>query len=322
MPGDPAVIAACLHAPWGLAVFADGQSALVGERTTGKILRIAPKKEPVEYASVADIDSSGSGGLLGIAFSPAYDEDSLIYAYVTTSTDNRVLRLAPGDSPKAILTGIPKGTDHNGGRIEFGSDGQLYVGTGDTGDPALVSDPKSLAGKVLRIDEFGKPAKGNPDPRSAVYASGFTDVTGMCALGSTMGALDHRPGQDVLIGIDAGGNYTKIPAGQSVWSWKPGQGGASDCSLASAQLGFSSLDAQRVVGIRTDAKGNFTGSPETLLDKKYGRLLTLTLGGAGTKEEIFWATTSNKDGKGKPTASDDRVIVIPAGGGGGADGPD
>jgi hypothetical protein len=316
------VIAACLVAPWGLAVFADGQSALVGERTTGKILRIAPKKDPVEYATVDGIDASGSGGLLGIAFSPAYDEDSLIYAYVTTKTDNRVLRLAPGDTPKAILTGIPKGSDHNGGRIEFGTDGQLYIGTGDAGKPDLAADPKSLAGKVLRVDEFGKPSKGNPDPTSPVFASGFTDVTGMCALGSTMGALDHRTGQDVLVGVKAGGSYTKVPSGQAVWTWKPSQGGAADCSLASAQLGFSSLDAQRVVAIRTDAKGNFTGNPETLLEKKYGRLLTLTLGGAGTKEEIFWATTSNKDGKGKPTASDDRVIVIPAGGGGGSNGPD
>lgn len=321
-PNDEAVIAACLQAPWGLAVFGDGQSALVGERTTGKILRIAPRKDPVPYATVGGIDASGSGGLLGIAFSPAYDEDSLIYAYVTTKTDNRIMRLAPGDTPKTILAGIPKGDDHNGGRIEFGADGQLYIGTGDTGDAKLAGDPKSLAGKVLRVDEFGKPSKGNPDPSSPVFASGFTDVTGMCVLGQTVGALDHRAAQDVLIGVKAGGSYTNVPAGQAVWTWKKSQGGASDCSLASTQLGFSSLDAQRVVAVRTDAKGNFSGNPETLLDKKYGRLLTLTLGGAGTKEEIFWATTSNKDGKGKPTASDDRVIVIPAGGGGGGNGPD
>jgi len=305
-------------------VLKDGQSALVGERTSGRILQIAPQTDPVEYARIGGIDADGSGGLLGIALSPAFDEDGLIYAYVTTPADNRVLRLAKGDQPKAILAGIPKGAEHNGGRIEFGSDGQLYVGTGDAGDPATAADPKNLAGKVLRVDEFGKPSKGNPIASSPVYASGFTDVTGMCSLGSTMGALDHRAAEDPLVGLKAGADYSSIESGRAVWRWKKAEGGAADCALAKAQLGFTSLDKKQVVGIRVNQQGGFTGTPEPLLQKTYGRLLTLALGGAGTDKELFWATTSNKDGKGHPTASDDRVIVIPAGGGGGGggNGPD
>lgn len=311
------MIAACLKAPWGLAVLADGQSALVGERTTGRILRIAAQTDPVPYATIADIDASGSGGLLGISLSPSFDEDGLIYLYVTTKTDNRVLRLAKGDAAKPIFVGIPKGGTHNGGRIEFGADGQLYVGTGDTGKPALATDPKSLAGKVLRIDEFGKPSKGNPTAGSAVYASGFTDVTGMCVLGSAMGALDHRAAADVLIGVAKGGEYTSVPPGAAVWTWKKSDGGANDCSTSSTQLAFTSLDAQRVVALQRSPKtGGFVGTPNTLVQKTYGRLLTLTLGGGGTPQEVFWATTSNKDGKGKPAASDDRVIVLKANGGG------
>lgn len=315
------MIAACLKAPWGLAVLADGQSALVGERTTGRILQIAPQMDPVPYATIADIDASGDGGLLGIALSPSFDEDGLIYLYVTTKIDNRVLRLAKGDVPKPIFVGIPKGSTHNGGRIEFGADGQLYVGTGDTGKPALAADPKSLAGKVLRIDEFGKPSKGNPTAGSAIYASGFTDVTGMCALGSIMGALDHRFAADVLIGVAKGGQYSSVPSGAAVWTLKKSDGGANDCSMSSTQLAFTSLDAQRIVGLQLDPKtGGFVGTPNTLVQKTYGRLLTLTLGGGGTPQEVFWATTSNKDGKGKPTTSDDRVIVLKANGGGGGPG--
>ncbi len=321
-PTDPAVIAACLDAPWGLVVMKDGQSALVGERTSGRILQIAPQKEPVEYTTIDGIDAAGSGGLLGIALSPAFDEDGLIYAYVTTASDNRVIRFAKGDRPKAILTGIPRGTDHNGGRIAFGTDGQLYVGTGDTGNPQLAGDPKSLAGKVLRVDEFGKPAKGNPTEGSAVFAAGFTDVTGMCLLGSGIGALDHRPTIDVLIGVKAGGKYTS-PGSAAVWTWKKADGGAVDCELGSSQLGFSSAQGQRVVGIRVNQQGGFTGTPQTLLDNRYGRLLTLTIGLGGTDQEVFWASTSNKDGHGAPGPSDDRVVVIPAaGGGGGGGGPD
>ncbi|MDQ6657017.1 MAG: PQQ-dependent sugar dehydrogenase [Actinomycetota bacterium] len=317
------MIAACLRAPWGLAVMADGQSALVGERTTGRILRIAPQTDPVLYATMKAIDAGGDGGLLGIAPSPSFDEDGLIYLYVTTETDNRVFRLAKGDAAKPIFVGIPKGSTHNGGRIEFGADGQLYVGTGDTGRPALAADPESLAGKVLRIDEFGKPSQGNPAAGSAIYASGFTDVTGMCRLGSTMGALDHRPAADVLIRVVKGGKYTSLPSGTAVWTWKRADGGANDCSMSSSQLAFTSLDAQRIVGLQLNPKtGGFVGAPNILIQKTYGRLLTLTLGGSGTPQEVFWATTSNKDGNGKPTTSDDRVIVLKANGGGGRAGKD
>ena len=69
------------------------------------------------------------------------------------------------------------------------------------------------------------------------------------------------------------------------------------------------------------AQGGFTGSPEVLLDKKYGRLLTIVVGGTGD-QQLYWITTSNKDGKGKPVPADDRVIVLPSSGGGGAGGPD
>lgn len=321
-PSDPAVVAACLAAPWGLALLPGGQSALVGERTTGRILNIAPQQEPTEYATIPDLDSSGSGGLLGIALSPAFEEDGLIYAYVTTAKDNRIIRLARGDTPKAILTGIPKGKQHNGGRILFGTDGQLYIGTGDTGRASLAVDPKSLAGKVLRVDEFGKPSKGNSRPDSAVFASGFTDVTGMCSVETGVAALDHRAAVDVLIGVKAGGTYQASRPDDTVWRWTKSEGGSADCARSSTQLGFTSLSKQRVVGIQIDPQGGFTGTPQTLLEKTYGRLLTLEVGGLGTDQELFWATTSNKDGAGKPTASDDRVVVIQAGGGGGDGGPD
>lgn len=155
-PADPTILAACLDAPWGLAVLPDGMSALVGERTTGRILRVAAGVEPEEVLTIPGLDSSGDGGLMGIALSPYYNEDGLIYVYATTDTDNRVLRIARGDTPKPIFTGIPKGDSHNGGRIAFGYDGYLYIATGDAGDPATAADPESLSGKILQLDEFGQ----------------------------------------------------------------------------------------------------------------------------------------------------------------------
>lgn len=317
-PADPVVVAACLAAPWGLAPLPDGTSALVGERTTGRILKVASGVPPVLVTTVAGIDATGSGGLLGIAVSPSYQEDGLIYAYVTTATDNRVLRIAAGDKPKAILTGIPKGTD-NGGAIAFTAESILYVGTGDAGSATAAANRTSLAGKLLRIDEFGKPAEGNPDSASPVFATGFTQITGMCLLpNGAMAALDHRPAADVLVAAKSGRDYAKLASGDAVWTWKAGDGGAADCAASDGVLANTSPAKQQLVGISLSATGTFSGTPRVLLDKKYGRLLTVEPGAKGA----VWLTTTNKDGHGKPVAADDRVLLLPDAGGGGGNGPD
>ena len=66
------------------------------------------------------------------------------------------------------------------GGSQFGSDGMLYIGTGDAGRPALSADRRSLAGKVLRVTAFGRPAPGNPDPASPVYSLGHGALAGLC----------------------------------------------------------------------------------------------------------------------------------------------
>ena len=297
----------------------DGSSALVGERTTGRILQVARGVDPALVAKIDGVDASGDGGLLGLAMSPSYAEDGLIYAYVTTATDNRIVRIARGDVPKAIFTGIPKGAEHNGGRIAFAADRSLYVGTGDTGDPALSTDPASLGGKVLRLDEFGKPAASNPAPGSSIFASGFTQVTGMCPMDDgTVAALDRRRAEDVLLPLTAGKNYATLASGDGLWTWTPADGGAVDCAIAGGLLASTSLDKQQLTGIQLAPDGTFTGSPTILLDNRYGRLLTVT----GDQQGLLWLTTSNKDGLGTPVPSDDRVVVVPSSSGGGEGGPD
>ncbi len=318
-PTDEAVIATCLSAPWGLVPMADGSSALVGERTTGRLLQVAKGVDPVLVTTFAGVDAAGDGGLLGIALSPSYEEDGLIYAYITTAKDNRIVRIAKGDVAKPIFTGIPKGTTHNGGRIAFGADRLLYVGTGDTGKPALAADKASLAGKVLRLDEFGKPAESNPIPGSPIFASGFTQVAGMCPMtDGTVAALDRRRGEDVLLPLEAGKNYAKFAAGKALWTWTAADGGAADCSISGGLLANTSLDKQQLTAVQMGSGGSFTGTPTVLLDNRYGRLLTV----AADQQGLLWLTTSNKDGKGKPVPSDDRVIVVPSGSSGGDGGPD
>jgi glucose/arabinose dehydrogenase len=319
VPTDPAVIAACLTAPTGLAPLPDGTSALVGERTTGRILKVAAGTKPVVVTTISGIDAKGDGGLLGIAVSPSYVEDGLIYAYITTATDNRVIRIAAGDVPKPILTGIPKGPSNNGGGLAFTPDGVLYIGTGNAGSPAKAANPASLAGKLLRVDDFGKPAAGNPRSTSPIFASGFTQITTICQLPiGSMAALDHRSAADVLLPAKSTKNYTTLQSGDAVWTWKAGDGGAAGCAASDTTLANTSLAKQQLSGVTMTATGAFTGTPRVLLGNKYGRLLTVQPGAKGA----LWLTTSNKDGHGKPVAADDRVILLPNAGGAGGNGPD
>src|SRR5215213_3219459 len=89
---DPAVLAKNLREPWGLAVLPDG-NAIVGERPTGRVLLVHLDRSPPDVLqTIGGLDASGDGGLLGIALSPAYSEDRLVFAYLTTRTDNRVVK--------------------------------------------------------------------------------------------------------------------------------------------------------------------------------------------------------------------------------------
>jgi glucose/arabinose dehydrogenase len=121
--GDPNVVASGLSVPTGLVVLADG-SAIVGERETGRLLQVFPDRSPArELMTVPGVDTTGDGGLLGLALSPTYPEDGLLYAYVSTATDNRVVRFPLGGTPNPVLTGIPRGATDNGGALLFSPDG-------------------------------------------------------------------------------------------------------------------------------------------------------------------------------------------------------
>ena len=191
---DPAVIATCLAATSAVMVGdPKGESTIVAERTTGKIIltaRNAPKKVVASF----DVDPSGDGGLLDFAMSPTYEQDRLVYALVSTPVDNRVVRIAPGDVAKPILTGIPRGTTGNVGSLLFRSPGELLVATGDAGDPQAAADPASLAGKLLSVTDLESGANARP----RILASGLGENATICA-NATSGRLyltDRAPTAD------------------------------------------------------------------------------------------------------------------------------
>jgi glucose/arabinose dehydrogenase len=254
---------------------------------------------------VPGVDAAGDGGLLGLAISPTFDEDGLFYAYLSTATDNRVVRFPLGGTPNPVLTGIPRGPVHNGGGLLFGVDGTLYVGTGDTGNARLAADPGSLAGKVLRIDVFGERVGGRP-----YHTRGHRDVTALCLAGEEgiLATDDALQGPDeVNLLIEGGDHGPEQPPGvPPLAEITAAEGGLGGCAVAGNTIFLGALDGERVHVLRVDESGTPTDEPEELLSGQYGRLRTTVLDAEGG----LWITTSNKDGVGTPGEGDDKVLRI------------
>lgn len=289
----PGVIAGCLDTTGALVMLPGGESALVAERLTGRILRVSPGAATTEFARVP-VDPTGDGGLTGLALSPTFVEDQLVFAYATTATDNRVVRVAPGDVPKDILTGIPKGPTGNAGAIAFATPDQLMVLTGDTANPAAANNPASLAGKLLRVRGGGAAA---PEQVSA----GMGAAGGLC-LDSKSGSLwvtDRAQTMDRLQMV--------VPDGTSasqVWTWadRPGVGGCA----ATDQTVVVALDAGRALSVVvTGSGGAVLGDPQLIAKDLYGSYGSTAFAADGT----IWAATVNKAGT-APAPTDDRVVRI------------
>jgi glucose/arabinose dehydrogenase len=311
---NPAVIATCLNpvsAVVALPGTEDDPVGLAAERTTGRILRVHKGDKPALVATVP-VNTAGGGGLTGLALSPTYTQDQLIFAYVTTATDNRVMLIAPGDTPKPVLTGIPRGKTDNQGVLAVDHRGELLVATGDAGDPAASDNPHSLAGKVLRIDVDGAPAPGNPNPSSPIVASGLVDPGGMCTSldGSRAWVTDRTSSQDVLYRLVIG-----QPLDQPAWTW-PDKPGVAGCAAFSTSVMVATSVAGNVQSLALNSDGSFTGKPVISLQgsQGFGRLSGMDI----ISDRGALAGTVNKTSGGKPGSSDDRVVVItsePAGGG-------
>ncbi|MEU2288765.1 PQQ-dependent sugar dehydrogenase [Streptomyces sp. NPDC013178] len=319
-------VAEGLNTPWGLAPIPGGGGLLVSSRDEGTITRIDEKTGArTELGEVPGVSADGEGGLLGIALSPDYASDHMIYAYFTSASDNRVVRMLydadkpAGEqlgAPDTVFKGIPKGFIHNGGRIAFGPDRMLYVGTGESGDKGLSQDKESLGGKILRLTPEGEPAPGNPFPDSPVYSYGHRNVQGL-AWDSEQRLFAAEFGQntwDELNAIKPGDNYgwpevegTSDDAKyhNPLAKWRTDEASPSGIAHAEGSIWMAGLRGQRLW--RIPLKGTeASADPQPFLQGDYGRLRTVVSAG-GNK---LWLTTSNTDGRGTPKEGDDRILEL------------
>ncbi|MCX5385848.1 sorbosone dehydrogenase family protein [Streptomyces sp. NBC_00083] len=314
-----------LRSPWGIAALPEG-GLLVGSRDDGSVLHVdTTTGAKSAVGSVPGVDHQGEGGLLGLALSPTYGADHLVYAYFTTESDNRIARMnydpkRPAGqqlgAPDTILRGIPKGTVHNGGQIAFGPDRMLYAGTGETGDRGLAQDKTSLGGKILRMTPDGQPAYGNPDADSVVYSPGHRNVQGL-AWDSENRLWASEFGQDTwdeLNYIEPGKNYGwPVVEGRGgkpgyvdpVAQWKTSEASPSGIAYTGGSVWLAALKGERLWRVPLNGT-TALAAPEAFLTGRYGRLRTVLAAGPGK----LWALTNNTDSRGTPKPGDDRILEL------------
>ncbi|MBB3043558.1 PQQ-dependent sugar dehydrogenase [Nocardioides soli] len=329
-PGPPKVvdtIATDLATPWGIAFLPNGDAVVTERDSTRVLLLEAPSYDVRTIGSIAGAvglgDLGGEAGLLGVAVSPSFDRDRMLFFYFSTDHDNRIVKapLRGGrlGTPRVILDGIPQGHIHDGGRLAFGPDGYLYASTGETGQPELAQDKDTTAGKILRITVDGKPAPDNPFPNSPIWSYGHRNVQGLAF--DSDGRLwasefgDNR--YDELNLIKPGHNYgwpmVEGQAGDQGGGegltdpqvvWDTDQASPSGLAYLDGHLWLAALRGERLW--RVDVDGGRASHPTDFFVGSYGRLRTVVAAPDGN----LWVTTSNRDGRGDPAEHDDRILVI------------
>ncbi len=314
------VIAQNLKIPWSLVFLPNGQELFTtrgGEVRNFKGL----------VATVLDVKTVGEGGLLGITVHPNFNSNHFIYLYYTYSENggnvlNKVVRYKFENNqltdPKIILDKIPGSSNHDGGRIKFGPDGNLYIGTGDAEDPSQAQNTNTLGGKILRLKDDGSIPPDNPFG-NAVYSYGHRNVQGIAwDEKGQLWATEHgrsgvQTGFDEVNKILKGGNFgwptiqgdetkegmiTPVINSGAATTWAPSGMAYFKGSLFFAGLRGSTLYEAKIVGDKLNLSEHFKN--------EFGRLRDVIVG----PDNMFYVLTSNTDGRGTPKSGDDKILKI------------
>jgi glucose/arabinose dehydrogenase len=326
------VVATNLEVAWAMAFAPDGR-LFVTERA-GRVRIVQDGRLLPEPAlTLTDLHTNGESGVLGLALHPGFAGNGLVYiVYDAEAAGGPVARLvryrAVGNTlaePAVLLDDVPAANIHNGSRVRFGPDGKLYVTFGDAASPSVAQDLGRLNGKVLRLNDDGTTPADNPF-NSPIWSWGHRNPQGLDwhpRTGELYESEHGQTGNDEVNVITRGANY----------GWPVIEGAATrpdmitpitffTPSVAPSGASFyrgtafpafrdnlfvATLGAQALLRITLDAANPRTvASVERLMAGRYGRLRDVVAGPDG----YLYVSTSNRDGRNTPVASDDRILRI------------
>lgn len=223
------VVTQSLVKPWSMAVLPDGRFLITQKEGT---LRIVSGDGTVSnnITGVPKVDAKGQGGLLGICIDPDFASNRQIYFVfsepVATGNHAAVASAALRADETAIenvsviyrVTPTYNGDKHNGGKLVFNKDGNLFLTSGERSDLAtrpLAQDNSSSLGKIILITKTGQAVTDPlmlpaPNARPEIYSSGHRNPLGIAIHPSTgdlwEAEMGPKGGDEINI-IRRGNNY-------------------------------------------------------------------------------------------------------------------
>jgi glucose/arabinose dehydrogenase len=309
----------------------------------GRVSRVNAQTGVVTPVGQIAVGEIGEGGLMGLVLHPDFATQPWVYLAHTyngpSGVRNRIVRVRfDGTSlgaPEVLLSDIPGSSIHNGSRLAIGPDRLLYVTTGDASDGPIAQNRDALAGKVLRLTLDGQPAAGNPF-NTRIYSYGHRNPQGMVfAPDGSLYVTEHGPSDnDEVNRIEAGRNYgwptvhgrcdgdigmgeisfcsaNQIAEPIAIWTPTIAPAGLAyyDANLIPAFRGsllFGTLKDETLYRLALSSDGRSVTSTQKLFDGDFGRLRAVLVAPDGA----IYLGTSNRDGRGSPASTDDRIIRI------------
>ena len=207
-----------LESPWAMTFLPDGRM-LITEEAGSLLLLTADGQKRTAVTGMPAVASEGQGGLMDVVLHPRFAQNKLVYfSYSAAGDGGKGVVLARGTFVDGAAPALQKvetlfratpyvdGNGHFSGRIAFSRDGHLFFTNGDRQKFDPAQDKQMTLGKVLRLNDDGTPAKGNP-----LAAQGFHQA---------VWTYGHR----TLLGLafDAGGN---------LWEQEMGPKGGDEVNL-------------------------------------------------------------------------------------------
>ncbi|TMR96333.1 PQQ-dependent sugar dehydrogenase [Nonomuraea basaltis] len=322
VPQTPASVAGGFDVPWDISWAPDGTYALVTERDTFRVFKVTPSGTKTQVGTVPNSQTTGGeGGLMGLDFSPTWNgtTDREVFFMHTSSEGNRIAKMSFDGSSlsgyASVLQGIDKNRYHNGGRIRFGPDGNLYVATGDAQQSSNAPDLDSLNGKILRITKTGAAAAGNPFG-TRVYSYGHRNPQGLAwdSAGRLWSSELGNSSRDELNLILPGRNYgwptcegTCSVSGMTnpKRTWGVAEASPSGIAIVGNTIFMAALRGQRLWRIVLD--GENVSTVNAYFNGTYGRLRAVEkVPGASA----IWFGSTNSDNNGDGSADTIRRSAI------------
>lgn len=326
------IIAENLNVPWAIDISNEGKIYFTERPGTIRVIENGVLNPQPLITFESPFISVDEGGLMGLVLDPNYSQNHYIYVVHSyrenNVTYNRVVRLIENNNvatiDKILLDKIPGNRFHNGGRIKIGPDKKLYITTGDALNASLAQDISSLAGKILRIELDGRIPVDNPFPNSPVYSLGHRNPQGL-AWNSKNVLYSSEHGQsayDEINIITPGGNYgwplvqgyeesTEITVEKPLVhseenTWAPSGIAFINSGPWKDKLLVATLRGKQLLVVSLNDEGTVVENIESVIKDEYGRLREVIQG----KDGSIYIATSNRDGRGDPDESDDKILRL------------